>query len=188
VLARAGVAPADVPVIGVGAGASAVAAMRRGELDALVHLDPVISQLEAAGEIKVVLDTRTREGAEAVYGGVYHAACLYATKAYLDAHPGTVAALAGAQIRALQWLARATIDEIMGVVPPSYWGADRAIYRAALAKNRAAWSPDGQLDRAGAQHVLQALAAFEPFVRAAHIEVSELIDNRFGDRARDSAR
>ncbi|MGE3775392.1 MAG: ABC transporter substrate-binding protein, partial [Gammaproteobacteria bacterium] len=62
VLGRAGIAASEVAVIGVGAGASAVAAMRRGEIDALVHLDPVIQRLEAARAIDVVLDTRTPEG------------------------------------------------------------------------------------------------------------------------------
>jgi len=184
ILTRAGVAPADVPVIGVGAGASAVAAMRRGEIQALVHLDPLVSQLERAGEAVVVIDTRTGAGAEAVFGGAYHAACLYATQAYLKAHPRTTEALVGAQIKALRWLAKASLDDIMAAVPPAYLAADPTAYREALAKNRAAWPDDGLLDRAGAENVVLALGAFEPFVRQAGIDVAELIDNRFGDQAR----
>jgi NitT/TauT family transport system substrate-binding protein len=184
VLARAGVAPADVPVIGVGTGASAVAAMRRGELDALVHLDPVIHQLEASGDAKVVIDTRNAAGATAVYGGAYHAACLYTKQSYIDSHPNTLRALVGAQLRALEWLAKASDEDIAAAVPPAYWGGDRAGYIAALAANRAMWSPDGKLDVAGAQKVLDTLAAFEPSVRDAAIDVRPLLDNRFVDSAR----
>lgn len=187
VLTRAGVPIAEVPVIGVGAGAGAIAAMRRGDIDALVHLDPVIRQLEAAGAAKVVIDTRTLAGAEAVYGGTYHAACLYAKRAFLTEHPRTAAALAGAQVRALQWLATASTDDIVAVVPAALRGSDVANYRAALENNRQIWSADGFLDLDGAEHVIAALAAFEPFVRDAHIEAAALIDNRYGDAARSAA-
>lgn len=186
VLARAGVAADEVAVIGVGTGASAIAAMRRGDIDAIVHLDPVIRQLEQAGLATVVLDTRTPEGATAVYGGAYHAACLYAKRAFLTDHPGTAEALASAQVRALRWLAAATVDAIMAVVPPAYWGGDQANYRAALESNRQIWSADGRLDREGAAHVLAALSAFEPFVRDARIDVTTLFDNRYGDAARSA--
>lgn len=186
VLARAGVDPATVPVLGVGAGAGAVAAIRRGEIDALVHLDPLITQLENAGDIAIAIDTRTQAGMDAVYGGAYHAACLYATEAFLAAHPRTAEALAGAQIKALQWLAHASIDDILAAVPESFHGGDVATYRAALAKNRVAWPADGLLDRAGAENVLRALGTFEPHVRDAGIDVTELIDNHYGDHARST--
>ncbi|MGE0336086.1 MAG: ABC transporter substrate-binding protein [Gammaproteobacteria bacterium] len=184
VLARAGVSPTAVPVLGVGAGAGAVAAMRRGEIDALVHLDPVIHLLESTGAATAVIDTRTPEGARAVYGGEYHAACLYAKETFLAAHPRTAMALVAAQDRALAWLASAREDAILAVLPEAFIAGDPAEYRAALAKNRAAWPPDARLSRAGAENVVRALAAFEPFVRDAQIEVDALIDPRFAAAAR----
>ena len=50
-LAKAGLKPDAVAIIGVGATAGAVAIMKRGEIDAISNLDPVISQLEADGTI-----------------------------------------------------------------------------------------------------------------------------------------
>ena len=187
VLTRAGVDAREVPVLGVGTGASAVAAMRRGGLDALVHLDPVIQQLEASGDAQVVIDTRVAAGAQAVYGGAYHAACLYAKQDYLAAHPGTAQALVTAQVRALAWLAQASDADIVALVPDNYLAGDRAGYGAALARNRAMWSPDGRLDRDGAERVLATLAAFEPTVRAAGIDVTTLIDNRYVEAAAGAA-
>src|SRR3954447_1784272 len=46
-LAKANLKPDDVSIIGVGAGAGAVAIVKRGEIDALSNLDPVIAQLES---------------------------------------------------------------------------------------------------------------------------------------------
>lgn len=174
-LADAGVSANAVSVLGVGAGASAVAAMQRGDVDALVHLDPVIEELVARGAARVVIDTRTEAGAAAIYGGAYHAACLYTTEAYLSDNPDLVRRLAAAQARALRWMADASEEELMNAVPAALWQRDRAAYRHALAKNRAIWSPDGRLGLAGARHVLATLAQFEPFVAAAGIDVESLI-------------
>ena len=187
VLSLHGLAPDDVAVIGVGATANAVGALRRGDIDGLVHLDPVIHALEVANEIRILVDTRTEEGARAVYGGAYHASCLYAKAEFLDTHPNTVQALVNGQVRALRWLAKASLDEIVATVPEAYYGGDRAAYAAALAKNRAILSPDGRLDDAGARHVLQALEALEPALAAAHLDIGAAMDNRYVERVPPAA-
>ena len=174
-LADAGMPKDAVSVLGVGAGASAVAAMRRGEIDALVHLDPVIEELDAAGAVRVVVDTRTEAGATKIYDGPYHAACLYTTERYLSQHPDTIRRLAEAQARALRWMADASDEAVMGAIPPALWQRDRAAYTRALSKNRAIWSPDGQLGQAGARNVLQTLERFEAFVADAKIDVASLM-------------
>ena len=68
-LAKAGLKPDAVSIIGVGATAGAVAIMKRGEIDAISNLDPVIAQLESDGTIVPVIDTRTEKGMKEVYGG-----------------------------------------------------------------------------------------------------------------------
>src|SRR3954451_23621270 len=45
-LAKEGLTPQDASFIGVGSAASAVAAIRNGQLDAISHLEPVLSMLE----------------------------------------------------------------------------------------------------------------------------------------------
>ncbi|HVO89422.1 MAG TPA: ABC transporter substrate-binding protein, partial [Casimicrobiaceae bacterium] len=66
-LAKAGLKPDDVAIIGAGAGGGAVAIMQRGEIDAMSNLDPVISMLEAGGDFVPVIDTRTSKGMQEVY-------------------------------------------------------------------------------------------------------------------------
>ena len=50
-LARAKLTPDDVAVIGVGTGPTAVAAMRAGQIDAIVNVEPAITLLERSGTI-----------------------------------------------------------------------------------------------------------------------------------------
>src|SRR6266542_6101231 len=45
-IAKEGLKPEDVSIIGVGTGLSAVAAMKKGDIDAISNLDPVITKLE----------------------------------------------------------------------------------------------------------------------------------------------
>ena len=72
ILATAGLQPGDVTPITVGAGAVAVAAMRRqGELYAISNLDLAITELTMSGDIVVAFDSRNAEGTRAVYGGDY---------------------------------------------------------------------------------------------------------------------
>ena len=66
-MAQAGLKDDDAAFIGVGAGATAVAAAERGEIDALVSVDPVINLLESENAIRIVADTRTLEGTRQVY-------------------------------------------------------------------------------------------------------------------------
>src|SRR5205085_358695 len=67
-LAGEGLKPDDVAIIGVGASSNAVAAMKKGEIDGISNLDPVITKLERDRDIVIVADTRTAEGMKKYYG------------------------------------------------------------------------------------------------------------------------
>ena len=68
-MSKSGLKPDDASFIGVGAGPSAIAAIKRGDIDAISNIDPVIATLEASGDVVVMADTRTTEGATKVFGG-----------------------------------------------------------------------------------------------------------------------
>src|SRR5437867_4307282 len=95
-MAKAGLKPTDASYIGVGIGPSAVAAMQKGEIDALSNLDPMITKLEQDGDIKVVADSRTEEGTRAIFGGSNPGAVLYVRHDFIDKNPVTLQALANA--------------------------------------------------------------------------------------------
>src|SRR5471032_1925500 len=96
VLARAGIKPADVSIIGIGAGSGAVAAMKTGQIDAISNLDPVITLLSRSGDLKILSDTRIVAEADKIFGGPMPSGCLYTQQSFLDKYPATA-----------QWLANA---------------------------------------------------------------------------------
>jgi NitT/TauT family transport system substrate-binding protein len=182
-LARDGLKPDDVAIIGVGASSNAVAAMKKGEIDAISNLDPVITKLERDGDIVAVADTRTAAGMKQYYGEDYAASCIYSTKEFIDKNPHTVQAVARAIVRALQFAKKSSVDEILAAVPAEYYAGDKETYKAALAKSIEGYSPDGRFSLAGAENVYKVLKLFEPSVMSATVDVSKTFDNRFADAA-----
>jgi NitT/TauT family transport system substrate-binding protein len=186
-LAKDGLKPNDVAIVGVGAGAGAVAAMDKGEIDGVSNLDPVLSQLEATGKFVAVADSRTEKGMQDFYGGDYLASCIYANEDFIKKNPNTTQAVANAMVRALRWLEKATPDQIMAVVPETYMGGSRALYKEALQKNIGGYSKDGQMNLKAATNVYNVLKQFEPSVMAASasgaIKLEDTFDNTYATKA-----
>jgi NitT/TauT family transport system substrate-binding protein len=183
VLAKAGLKPTDVSYIGVGASQGAVAAIRSGQIDAISNLDPVITILARAGEIKIVSDTRDPAESERVFGGPMPAACLYAPVSFLEKNPNTAQALVNAIVRADKWIQKAGPSDIIKVVPESYLLGDRAIYIDAFLKAQKALSPDGLFPDAGSATALHTLQNAEPSMRNVKLDLKANYTNDFVRKA-----
>jgi NitT/TauT family transport system substrate-binding protein len=183
ILAGAGLKPDAVSFIGVGGPASAVAAMKNGELDALSHADPAITELELSGDIKPIFDTRTTEGTHAVFGGDYPSSVLYVRPEYADRYPNTVQAIVNAIVRGLKWIDKATPDQIVDVMSKEGPIGNRDLYRAIVAKSMPMFSPDGRLSRAGMENAYKVLSSFDPAVAKAKIDLDATSTDRFVDKA-----
>jgi NitT/TauT family transport system substrate-binding protein len=181
-LAKAGLKPDAVSIIGVGGGAGAVAIMKRGELDALSNLDPVIAQLESDGTAVPVVDTRTAKGMQEVYGGAYAAGCIYAPAEFAKKNPRTAQAVVNAMVRALRFIQHSTLDEIVAAVPSEYY-TDKALYKAALAKNIESFKHDGSISTAAGEHVAHDLLAFDPTMQGKKIDLAKTVDMSFQQQA-----
>src|SRR5689334_10437824 len=71
-LKKNGVDPSSAAVIGIGLGATAVAAMEQGQIDAAVMLDPSVTVLQGShADLKILSDTRTQKDTLEVFGGEY---------------------------------------------------------------------------------------------------------------------
>jgi NitT/TauT family transport system substrate-binding protein len=183
ILAKAGLKPSDVSIIGVGAAQGAAAAMRAGQIDALSNLDPVITLLQRSGDLKIVSDTRIVAEAERVFGGPMPAGCLYAAQGFIDKHPATVQALANALVRADRWIQGAGPSDIITNVPEGYLLGDRAVYIDAFLAAKGALSPDGSFPEKGADTALRALASIDAEIGKAKIDLAAVWTNDFVKRA-----
>jgi NitT/TauT family transport system substrate-binding protein len=181
-LAKSQLKPDAVSIIGVGATAGAVAIMKRGEIDAMSNLDPVISLLEASGDVVPVIDTRTERGMQFVYGGAYAAGCIYVPIDFAKKNPNTAQAIANAMVRALRFIRDNSPDQIVAAVPPDYY-TDKALYKAALEKNLETYKHDGIVTIDAGRNVLRDLRTFDPTVQNANIDVAKTINMTFAQKA-----
>ena len=183
ILAKAGLKPSDVSIIGVGTAQGAVAAMRAGQIDALSNLDPVITLLTRSGDLKIVSDTRIVAEADKVFGGPMPAACLYAPQAFIDKNPATVQALTNAIVRADKWIQGAGPKDIIETVPESFLLGDRAVYIDAFLAAKGALSADGLFPEKGPETALRALASIDAEIGKAKIDLAAVYTNDFVKKA-----
>ncbi len=181
-LAKDGLKPDDVSIIGVGATAGAVAIMKHGEIDAISNLDPVIAQLESDGTIVPVVDTRTAKGMQEVYGGAYAAGVIYAPVEFAKKYPNTAQAIVNAMVRAARFIQHSTADQIVAAVPADYY-TDRALYKTALEKNLETFQHDGSISLEGQQNVARDLLSFDPTMQGAKIDLSKTVNMTFQQKA-----
>jgi NitT/TauT family transport system substrate-binding protein len=183
IMAKAGLKPNEASFVGVGGPTTAVAAVKHGEIDALSHADPAITQLELSAEFRPVYDTRSKAGTDAVFGGDYPSSVLYVLPSFVAKYPNTTQALVTAIVRGLHWMERASPEEIAKLMPEEYAMGNHDLYVAIIAKSKAMFSPDGRLSREGAQNALKVLSAFDPAVAGAKIDLDATYTNRLVEKA-----
>ena len=182
-MAKAGLEPDDASFVGVGATGSAIAAIQRGEIDAISNVDPVISKLQSTNEVVVLAETRTTEGTTKVLGGPMSAAVLYLKRDFMDKNPNTVQALVNAFYKTLLWLDKATPEQIADKVPQEYWLGDKALYMAAVKNNLQVYSRDGVVSAESQKRSLDFLKQFDKEIAAATIDTAKTWDERFVKKA-----
>lgn len=160
-MAKAGAKYQDASFIGVGTGLSAVAAIKKGEIDAISNLDPVISKLETDGDVVILADSRTEAGTKAIFGGSNPAAVVYLKNDFIEKNPNTTQAIVTAHYRALKWIVSASPEEIAKAVPEAYWLGDRDLYIRAVKASLDTYSRTGIVPLDGMKSALGMLKEFD---------------------------
>ncbi len=188
-LKKNGVDPNSVGVIGIGLGATAVAAMEQGSVEAAIMLDPAVTQLQGRNkDLKILSDTRTQKDTLSVFGGEYPGGALYTKVDWIAAHPKETQAMTNAIVATLKWIASHSPEEIMAKMPPEMVGADKALYLAALKNTLPMYSTSGKMDPKGAEAVLAVFSLSSPDVANAKIDLSKTYTNKFVDQAGANAK
>jgi NitT/TauT family transport system substrate-binding protein len=184
-LKKNGVDASGVAVIGVGLGATAVAAMQQGQIDAAVMLDPSVTVLQGSyPDLRILSDTRTQKDTLDVFGGEYPGGALYSTTAWIASHEKEAQALTNAMVNTLTWIHSHSAEDIMAKMPPEIVGKNKELYLAALKNTIPMYSLTGMMDPKGADAVLAVFSESSPEVAKAHIDLSKTFTNRFVEAAK----
>ncbi len=184
-LKKNGLDPTSAAVIGVGLGATAVAAMEQGQIDAAVMLDPSVTVLQGGHkDLTILADTRTQKDTLALFGGEYPGGALYSTAAWVGSHEKDVQALTTAIVNTLSWIHSHSPEEIMAKMPEEMVGKNKELYLAALKNTIPMFSETGKMDPKGADAVLAVFSEGSPEVAKANIDVTKTWTNKFVDQVK----
>src|SRR3982074_3671974 len=183
-LKKNGLDPTSAAVIGVGLGATAVAAMEQGQIDAAVMLDPSVTVLQGSHPgLRILSDTRTQKDTLGVFGGEYPGGALYSTTAWVNSHEKEAQALTTAIVQTLDWIHSHSPEEIMAKMPEEVVGKNKELYLAALKNTIPMYSLTGKMDPKGADAVLAVFSERSPEVAKANIDLATTFTNRFVEQA-----
>jgi NitT/TauT family transport system substrate-binding protein len=184
-LKKNGLDPAGTAVIGVGLGATAVAAMEQGQIDAAVMLDPSVTVLQGSHpDLRILSDTRTQKDTLETFGGEYPGGALYSTAAWVAGHEKEVQALTNAILSTLAWIHSHSPEEVMAKMPEETVGKNKELYLAALKNTIPMFSETGKMDPKGADAVLAVFSESSPEVAKANVDVTKTYTNKYVDEAR----
>ncbi len=182
-LGQNGVDPNSVGVIGVGLGATAIAAMEQGQIDAAIMLDPAVTVLAGKyKDLKILSDTRSEKDTLAVFGGQYPGGALYTKADWIASHQKEAQAMTNAIVATLKWIHSHSAEEITEKMPPEFT-KNKALYIAALKNTMSMYSDTGRMDPKGAAAVLAVFSKSSPAVAKANIDLSKTYTNQFVDEA-----
>jgi NitT/TauT family transport system substrate-binding protein len=185
-LAKSGVDPNSVGMVGVGLDATAVAAMEQGSVDAAIMLDPAITLLQGKhADLKILSDTRSQHDTLAVFGGEYPGGALYTRADWIAKYETETQALTNAMVATLRWIHSHTAEEIMAKMPEEFVGTDKALYLAALKNTLPMYSLTGRMDPKGAQAVLAVFSQSVPEVAKANVDLAKTYTNKFVEEANE---
>ena len=176
---KAGLSPADVTPVPVGAGQTFIAAMQQDAIQAGMTTEPTISRLLKTGEAKVLVDLRTLKGTEEALGGTYPAASLYMDAAWVDAHKEEVQKLANAFVKTMRFIHTHSAAEIADKMPKDFYVGDKEGYIKALDAGKEMFTADGVMPEDGPKTVLAVLSAFSKNVKGKTIDLSKTYTTEF---------
>ena len=182
--AKAGVKKSEFTTVPVGAGATFIAAMEQGRIDAGMTTEPTISRLTATGAASILVDLRTAKSTEAVLGGVYPGACLYMPTAWVNSHKDQVQKIVNAFVKTLRYIQTHSAREIAEKMPEDYYVSNKQMYIDALEVSKQTFTADGVMPENGPATVLDVLRKFDKAVQRKSINLANTYTSEFVNAAK----
>jgi NitT/TauT family transport system substrate-binding protein len=154
-LSAASVPVDSVSATTVGMGATAMASVEHGQVDAAILFGSAITALQARRpDVVILADTRTPEGLRAVFGvDDYPASCLLVRGTWLRANPEVARKMVRATLRSLAWIREHSAEEILARLPKENEAGDPAAELAAIRMAKPMYSVDGRISPESAEAV-----------------------------------
>ncbi|MEA9984332.1 MULTISPECIES: ABC transporter substrate-binding protein [Subtercola] len=152
VASKGGVSKSDYTTVAVHAGATAIAALQRGEADCVMTTQPTVAALESQGIAVSALDLATTQGAQQNLGGAWPAAGLLANADWVSQNQDTVQKVVTALVATMEWMHTHTAKDVADALPQEFVQnstVSKDQYVAALQADYGQFLPDGLMPAGG---------------------------------------
>ena len=138
-------------------GATAIAALEHGQVDAAVLFGSAITEAQGPS-LTILADSRTPDGLRAFFGvDDYPASCLIARGEWLRANPDAARRIARAVVRSLAWIRDHTAEQILAQIPAEFQVGNPAAELEAIRIAKQMYSIDGRIKPESAEAVRRVL-------------------------------
>jgi len=170
-------------------------ALRSGQVDLMVFLEPMTSTLLRTHMVTPLYDLTSREKTERVFGAPWPAQSILIAPRFIDQHPETVQHLVNAWVRAMRFVNSHTAEQIIDRLPASYFEKrDRKAETEKLRNTMSTFARgDFSFPPAGVKLVMESAMAsdfddsdegrWRRSVDNPHVDPGQLYTNRFVQRA-----
>lgn len=149
---QGGVSHSDYTTVAVHAGATAIAAIQRGEADCVMTTQPTVATLESQGLATSALDLATTKGAQENLGGAWPAAGLLAQADWVNKHKDIVQKVVTALVATMNWMHTHNAQDVADKLPQDFVqnsSVSKADYVKALKADYGQFLPDGLMPAGG---------------------------------------
>ncbi|HKT57643.1 MAG TPA: ABC transporter substrate-binding protein [Microbacterium sp.] len=149
---QAGVSHTQYHTVAVGAGTTAIAALRQGTADCVMTTQPTVGALTSQGLATSAIDLASTAGATKALGGAWPAAGLLARADWVAAHKDATQKVVTALVATMHWIATHSAADIANKLPQQFVQnatITKAQYIAGLTTDKGQFLPDGIMPAGG---------------------------------------
>jgi NitT/TauT family transport system substrate-binding protein len=160
VAAQANVTKDQFKRVGVGAGATAIAALQNGSISCVMTTQPTVTAIIKKNIGYSAVDLATTEGATKILGGAWPAAGVIAQSSWVNSHKDETQRVVNALVDTMHWINTHSAAEIADKMPATFVqnsNITKDDYVAALTQDKGQFLPDGIMPAGGPKIVLGTL-------------------------------
>lgn len=182
-LDRAGLKTSQVELIESRHDTQVIEGLESGSIDALCYGDPLLTQLEQRGLVRVLVDGRQTQDVQQLFGGPLACACLMASEAFIEEHPLVCQKLVNGVVRALDWLMTASPSDLVAQMPHHLSGRDTTVWLRSVARSMDSFAGQGRMEDFAPLNALRTINRLEPQSRLQHRSIEDTYTHHFVERA-----
>jgi len=180
-LAKNGVKPEDVKIIGAG-GNTMPLALEKDSVHAGMMLDPFFTAFLKQGKGFALVDMFTIKGTQAAMGGDVQGTTLLTRPDVIAKRPAVVQKMVNALVKANKLIASSSGDAMAALLPKELAG-DPKLYAESFEHAKEGFPPDSLVSKEGVARVIETMRVFGAVPADVKLEPESVYDNRYVQKA-----